>query len=39
MIVEDSISGTIDMDRICKTAELYRLAAELYLYRSVFGLS
>jgi hypothetical protein len=36
-IVEDSSSGHLDEVRIIKTAELYRLAALIYLHRSVIG--
>jgi len=37
VIQEDCASGVLDSDRICKTAELYRLAGEIYLLRSVLG--
>jgi hypothetical protein len=39
VIEKDSISGAPDSERIYKTAELYRIAAEIYLLRSVLGLS
>lgn len=34
-VVEDSMSGKLDEARISNTAELYRLAALIYLHRSV----
>ncbi|RDW66979.1 hypothetical protein BP5796_09728 [Coleophoma crateriformis] len=37
-IMEDSDSGKIDTERICKTAELYRLAALIHLRRSVLNI-
>jgi len=39
VVKEDDISGPLNHDKICKTAELYRLATEIYLLRSVLGLS
>jgi hypothetical protein len=36
-IVEDSTSGRLDETKILNTAELYRLAALIYLHRSVIG--
>jgi hypothetical protein len=39
VIEEDNVSGALDCERICKTAELYRVAAEIYLLRTVLGLS
>ena len=36
-IVEDSTSGRLDEAKILNTAELHRLAALIYLHRSVIG--